>query len=487
MKKTSKFLIMIAILGLTFQSCEKNDDNEVPQSIEVNNFIWKGLNLYYLWQAEVPDLADTRFGNQQDLNNFLFGYTDPAVLFDRLLNKPASRFPAGEAIDRFSVIFDNYNELEGILSGTTKNNGADFALYFKDDSDFNIIGVVRYVLPNSDAAAKNVRRGDIFYAVNGEALNLDTYRRLLSKDSYTLNFADYDGGNFTPNGQSVSLTKTILSENPVYLTNVINSGAHKIGYLMYNGFYPAAEAQLNNAFGQFKTQGITELVLDLRYNGGGSIETAAHLASMITGQFAGQIFAKEQWNAKIEAYYQSNDPSTLYNLFTTTINNNTAINSLNLNKVYILTTKATASASELVINGLEPYIDVIQIGDETIGKNVGSITLYDSPSFTKSGVSKNHRYAMQPLVLKIVNKVGFGEYINGLQPDELLKESLENMGILGNPDEPLLSAAIDRIEGGGRMPSNPVKSFKTVKDKRLLPQLRNEMYLEKLPEGFPGL
>ncbi|HMI06166.1 MAG TPA: S41 family peptidase [Flavobacterium sp.] len=488
MRNACKFALALVLSGLLFQSCEKNDDNEVPQSIEVNNFIWKGLNQYYLWQADVPDLSDYRFGDQNDLNNFLYGYSNPNDLFQHLLNKPASMFPEGEAVDRFSVIFSDYNELEGILSGTTKNNGADFALYYKDDSHTDIIGVVRYILPNSDASAKDIQRGDIFTGINGSTLNASNYRDLLSLDTYTLNFADYNNANFTPNGQSVTLTKTILSENPVYLNTVINSGAHKIGYLMYNGFYPNYEAQLNDAFGQLKAQGITELVLDLRYNGGGSIQTAQRLASMITGQFNGQVFAKEQWNAKLEAYYEETNPGTLYNLFSNSISDNVPINSLNLSKVYVITTTATASASELVINGLEPYIDVVQIGDKTVGKNVGSVTLYDSPSFSKSGASQNHRYAMQPLVLKIVNKVGFGDYTNGLQPDELLKESLANLGILGDENEPLLDAAITRIIGGGRtMPRNPDKEFKAIKDNRTISVLRNEMYLGEIPQGLSNI
>lgn len=487
MRNTFKFLATIAFAAFAFQGCETNDDNAVPQSIEVNNFIWKGLNLYYLWQADVPDLNDSRFGNQQDLNDFLFGYSNPEVLFDALLNKPSTRFPEGIAIDRFSVISSNYNELEGILSGTTKNNGVDFALYYKDDSQTDIVGIVRYILPDSDAAAKDIQRGDIFYAVNGQTLTMANYQNLLRADSYTLNLADFDNGNFTPNGQSVALTKTVLSENPVYTTNVVTEGAHKIGYLMYNGFYPNYEAQLNNAFGQLKAQNITELVLDLRYNGGGSIETAARLASMITGQFNGQVFAKEQWNAKIQAYYEDNDPSTLYNYFSNSIANGGTINSLNLNKVYVLTTRATASASELVINGLTPYIDVVQIGTTTIGKNAGSITLYDSPSFTKSGASKNHYYAMQPLVLKIVNKVGFGDYVNGLVPDEVLAENFGNMGVLGAADEPLFNAAIDRILGGGRRAPQPSRTFNAIKDQRLVPLLKNEMYLEKFPDGLSNI
>ena len=131
---------------------------------------------------------------------------------------------------------------------------------------------------------------------------------------------------------------------------------------MYNGFYPNYESQLNAAFSALKSQGITELVLDLRYNSGGSVATATRLASLITGQFTNQIFAKEQWNTKLEDYYNSTNPSTLLNLFTNKLGNSETLNSLNLSKVYILTTKSSASASDLVINGLKPYLVVSEVG-----------------------------------------------------------------------------------------------------------------------------
>ena len=276
MKIYFRSLTFLLIVSFAFQSCSTDDNaSNVPSNLEVQDFVWKGMNLYYLWQDDVPDLADDRFNNQQELNEFLTQYPNPIDLFNQLRVAPS--------IDRFSAIFSDYSVLEGIISGTTKNNGADFALFYKDQSQTDIIGVVRYILPNSDASTKDIARGDIFYGVNGQQLTISNYQSLLSQDNYTLSLADYDNGNFTPNGQSVALIKTVLSENPVYLTNVINEGSHKIGYLMYNGFYPNYEAQLNDAFGQLKAQGVTELVLDLRYNSGGSILTASRLASMITG------------------------------------------------------------------------------------------------------------------------------------------------------------------------------------------------------------
>jgi len=105
---------------------------------------------------------------------------------------------------------------------------------------------------------------------------------------------------------------------------------------------------------------------------------------------------------------------------------------------------------------------VIQIGDVTVGKNVGSTTLYDSPDFSASNRNPNHKYAMQPLVIKTINKVGFGDYQNGLIPTISLTEDIGNLSQLGNINEPLLSTALGHISANGRMmKSNPTKTFDT--------------------------
>ncbi len=478
MKRIASIFIALSLTFLTFISCEDNDDNHVPASLKVRDFIWKGLNLYYLWQQDVPDLADDRFNNQDELNNFLQDYSEPEALFSHLRVSPT--------IDRFSVMYSDYRVLEGVLTGTTKNNGVDFELRFIEGSNTDIFGWVRYILPNSDASTKDIHRGDIFYAVNGTPLNINNYRDLLSNETYILNLGTYNNdGTITPNGESVELTKTVYSENPVYMASVINQGAHKIGYLVYNGFYQSYEPQLNAAFAQFQSAGITDLVLDLRYNSGGSIDTATRLASMITGQFTNQLFAKEEWNDKVQAYYEDNFPQQLTDNFTSAIGNGNSISHLNLSRVFVLTTKSTASASELVINGLAPYIDVIQIGDLTTGKNVGSITLYDSPDFTSEDRNPDHKYAMQPIVLRIVNKDGFGDYLNGLAPDYPLLEDFSNLGQLGDITEPLLSTVIGQISGSGRMmrqsPSVRPKHFKDVKS---INGLQDQMY-RSAPVNLP--
>ncbi|WP_395049164.1 S41 family peptidase [Flavobacterium sp.] len=487
MKTKFKYIIVFLLAVFTFQSCQDQDDIAVPSNLAINDFIWKGLNLYYLWQAEVPNLSDDKFANQVALNTFLNGYHKPETLFQSLLYKPVSLYPKpGEAVDRFSWIVSDYLELEGMLQGTTNNNGVEFGLSRKTPTSSELIGWVRYIIPNSNASTKNIKRGDVFYGVNGTQLTISNYQALLfgSNNDYTLNLADINGGAYTPNGKSVALTKTVLDENPILINKVIVSGSHKIGYLMYNGFYSNYDTQLNDAFGTLKSQGITDFILDLRYNGGGSIQTAARLASMITGQFTGQVFAKQKWNDKIESYFNANNPESLKNLFTDKIGT-TAINSLNMTKVYILTSKSTASASELVINGLKPYIDVVQIGDITVGKNVGSVTLYDSPDFGVSNRNPSHRYAMQPLVLKIVNGAGFGDYQSGLNPTFQLAETLSTLDVLGSTTEPLLILSIGKITGTAKIKQQSSGiQFDYFQDSKSVNGLQNQMYLDKAPEGL---
>lgn len=485
MKTILKSVLLLFLLAFSLQSCEDQDDVESPADLQINDFIWKGLNQFYLWQPDVPNLADDRFSTQNDLNSFLRGYSDPEDLFQNLLYKPISKFPKGQAVDRFSWIVEDYSVLEQELQGTSKNDGVDYRLSYKPNSTTELVGFVRYILPNSNASTKNIKRGDLFTGVNGTQLTVSNYQSLLNADSYTLNMATYDGSTVKTNGVTVPLVKTTLDENPVFINKVIVSGSHKIGYLMYNGFYSNYDAQLNSAFASLKGEGITDLVLDLRYNGGGSINTAARLASMITGQFKDKIFAKEKWNPKVNEFYENEDPESLNVRFVDKIDG-AAINSLNLNKIYIITTDGTASASELVINGLVPYISVIQIGETTVGKNVGSVTLYDSPTFGKANRNLNHKYAMQPLVLKIVNANDFGEYTDGLKPTYEQLEYITNMGVLGDASEPLLNLAISKITGSAakRIQQDRKEALQTFTNVKAMNGIRNQMYLEKAPEGL---
>jgi len=431
MKK--KILLLLITISTLFVSCfEDLDDNiQSASDLDIENFIYRGLNYFYLYKADTPELANDNFANQDELNTFLNSFETPESLFS-FLKSPQ---------DRFSLLVANYNVLEDALNGVSLNNGMEFGLVYYPNNSSNVFGYIRYVLPGTDAESKNLERGMIFNSINGQQLTDTNFSELLSLNSYEIGLATFNGTEITTTGESVALIKQQYTENPILIAETLTVQGQKIGYLMYNAFTRDFDSQLNGVFAQFKADAITDLVIDLRYNGGGSVETAIDLSSMITGQFYNQVFANEEWNTDRQAEYAS--PK----LFDNQIFTGEAINSLNLTKAYVLTTKRSASASELVINGLNPYIDMTQVGDTTTGKYQASFLLYDAPApnFSKSQANPGHSYAMLPLVFKTSNAIGFTDYAEGLFPDIQLKENYTNLGVLGDVNEPLLAAALNDI------------------------------------------
>jgi C-terminal processing protease CtpA/Prc len=432
MKK--KLFLSLFALSIVFTSCFKDKDDTIQTATveDIQSFIYRGLNFFYLYKADTPELANDAFASDEEKNTFLNSYNNPETLFEYLRSSQ----------DRFSLLVDDYIELENALNGVSLSNGMEFGLVLYPDGSGNVFGYVRYILPNTSAQTEGLRRGDIFNKIDGQQLTENNFSDLLAPDSYTIGLATYDGTTVMPTNESVSLTKTQYSENPIQLSNTLTVNGVKIGYLLYNAFTSEFDSQLNSVFSQFQSDGITELVIDLRYNGGGSVRTATYLSSMITGQFANQLLYTEQWNTDRQADYSENGifPSSF-------VNGGEGINSLNLNKVYILTTGRTASASELVINGLNPYITVRQVGGTTTGKFQASFLLYDAPApnFSRSAANTGHTYAMLPLVFKTANAAGVTDFVNGLSPDIELAEDYSNLGTLGDVNEPLLAAALNDI------------------------------------------
>ena len=488
--KSLKNILVLALTFLLFtglSSCDNDETNDVPQNLEVQNFTWKGLNLYYLWQPEVPVLQDDNFKTQAALNAHLDDFDDPRELFETLLFERGTEKKPG-VTDRFSWFIEDYIAQENAFQGINETTGIELGLVRIGDSK-NIFGYVRYVVPGSDAATNNIQRGDVFIGVNDMILTDTNYGSLLFGEDLdlTLNFANYNNGDPQLNGTSIALTKTLIGENPVHKQIVHEIDGKKIGYLMYNGFTSSYDQELNNAFADFKSQGVEELVLDLRYNGGGSVRTATYLASMITGQFTGELFAQERWNTKWMEYFQNNHPEYILNNFVDSMENNTAINSLNLSTIYILTSSRSASASELIINGLLPFIDVKMIGETTYGKYVGSVTVYDAPNYSRDDANPNHKFAMQPIVLEMMNKLGENSK-NGFVPNIPLSENYGNLGALGDVSEPMLAKAIQLITSSSKVSSygkasSTYMTQKTVSDSNELSPLGMNMFIEKaLPQ-----
>jgi len=361
MKKITLSLTLLTLLILA--SCSKDRDDELAPlaELEIENFIYNGMQLYYLYKPEIPQLGNTFFESTADLTVYLSGFAGPEDLFYNGLVAD---------VDRFSFLSDDYRDLENSFAGVTKTSGIDYGLALdRNDPNF-AFAYVRYVMPNTSASQNGVTRGILFNTINGERLTTTangdgTYslsarsRELLNLDSYTIALAEFDSNeDLQPTGVSIDLVQEEYTENPVFIAKTLDIDGSKIGYLMYNAYRRNFDSDLNAAFAQFQADGVTDLVLDLRYNGGGSVETAIDLTSMITGQFNGEIITQQQWNPEIQAAFEADDPESLIDRFDNTISDGSAINSLNLSRLFVIGTGSTASASELTIIGLQPYIDV---------------------------------------------------------------------------------------------------------------------------------
>lgn len=483
MKKLLSLLFLAALLFSCNNSDDdglNTDDNPQPTSedLEIHHFMWQAMNLWYFWQQDVPDLADDRFATDQEYTEFLGSEDKPEDFMESILFSE----------DRFTFWNEDYTTLVNNLSGISKSNGLEFGLVQFANSN-EIFGYVRYIIPNSNASSQDIQRGDLFTRVDGQVLDLDNYIDLLfgDNDTYTLGLATIQNGTVTDTSEEVTLTKEEnLVENPILIAETLDVNGTKVAYLMYNGFTNEFNTQLNDAFGQFIADGATELVLDFRYNPGGSVNTSRLLSSMVYGPNTNDLYIRQRWNDKLMDVFDAGD---LEDYFANTVNGST-LNSMQLSKVYVLTSSRTASASELVMNGLAPYVDVFQIGETTRGKNEFSITMVDDPErdgapfiYTESRedeINPNNSWAIQPLVGRNENAAGFSDYTDGLAPNVELEEDLANLGVLGDPNEPLLARALQEITGNAAKFSFDVEMpVKVLTDSKMFKPLKDNMVLDK--------
>ncbi len=496
--KIFKFIMFLFLTGGIVTSCSESDEIEdfpveKPDSnltaeeeldLEIKDFLWEAMNFWYFYKEFKPKLQDNAFSNSSDYNAYLNEYGSPEDFFENGLKYSE---------DRFSWIVDDYTDLENRFAGIRKTSGANIRLGRISSGSNDLVGIIRYVIPGSPADNAGLERGMLFSEINGTQLTIGNYSGLLALDSFTFGLAEFTSQGVTTTGETVDITKVELTENPILVAKTLDLDGIKVGYIMYNSFTHDFDDELNDAFGQFKSDNVTELVLDLRYNGGGRVSSAADLASMITGQFKGEILIRTRYNDNIEGLLSSAAKVTRFDdqIFDGDESDHPdhqpmPINSLNLNKVYVIATESSASASELIINGLAPHIDVIHVGEKTVGKVQASITLYDAdvPYYEKENLNPDHKYAIQPIISTSVNKNGEA-YPDGLIPDIEKSEMWDNFGILGDPDEPLLATALNEISSNRRFleamktgkfsPEHVAESFEDEDTYR-------NMYIDDLPE-----
>ena len=448
-----KTLILILFVCFSFQSCNKNQDELNPE-IEVQDFIWKAMNAYYLHQDEISDLSDTKFNSNQQLENFLYNFETPEEIFNSLKKTSDSK----------STLIEDYiiNDTP-IPLRSSFTSGLEFGIFKNPTSLDSVIGYSSHILPLSYAENENISRGDFFYAVinqDNDTVRLaeNNYRELLidyPQDTLKLLMANFDGSSFITNNQRVDLVKKNYQYPPVLLKKVFDLGVKKAGYLLYNNDFSANYiGDLNATMQEFKNESVNELIIDLRYSIGSDsyAKTISEIASMITGQFPNEIFIKETWNEKAQSWFELNQPDSVLTRYPTTIYNNETINSLNLSDVYIILNGEgfTGSSSiELLINGLRPYINVHVLGNTTSGSNIGSIYLYDSPDYDFNDVNTNHMYSVAPSVLTFSNKEN-NTYRSGISPTITLCsiENPLNLGELGEISDPLLDITLSYMLTG---------------------------------------
>ena len=463
MKKYLKHLTFLLFLTLTV-SCSKDDAVEQEQpsenvelNNEINDFVWKAMNNWYFWQSSVANLADTKDNDQDAYYTYLNGYSSPETLFNSLI------FNA----DDFSWYIEDIDAQLNAFRGITESYG--IKLGYVIDYQGNTVIYVTYTVEGSPADNAGIKRGDLIYKVDGTVLTSGNYQilnRLFTETSISLGIATIENGMFTPGAEDIALTAVQLTENPVAYSAVIEEGGKKIGYFVYNGFRSTFHSEMNAVFGDFKSAGIDELILDLRYNGGGSVLTSTLLASMIDGSRPAfqEVFADLRYNEKRNDengfLFPFVDEVYLYDKTTGSYldGQDEAMNRLSgLSRLVVLTTNRTASASEMVINGLRPNMDVVLIGDVTTGKNEGSNTLVDAPKtdpeeayLDLNSRNPNHTVGLQPITFQVFNSQGNSDYANGFNPDFDVREylSVDQIKPFGNTDDLQLRAALDYISGG---------------------------------------
>ncbi len=418
MKNIKIYPLILFLFIAVFSSCE---DDSPSADTKRNKWIYETMDEVYFWE----DKISVANGNSRE-NSFDF--------FDKLIYQKA-------VIDRWSFITDDHAALEDLLAGIYKSTGYNIRPYYRDQDNSNdVVCIVEYVEQGSPADLAGLKRGDVFHKINGQVLNDKNIFDLvyLEKQELTLGVINQDR-TVSELSTKLDVTAIELQTNPILKTNVVEYEGKKIAYLAFTSFIAKYDNELKGVFENFESQGVDELVLDLRYNSGGSVNTAILLCSMIApASQIGDVLLKGRYNeaitdAVIEKY---GEEFLIDRLIENEFN-------LDLSQLVVLTTHKTASASEMIIYGLKPHMDVIQIGEQTHGK------YYASNTFTDKQI---YNWAIQPIIFRTENKDNSINYNEGLNPDIPVKDLVlvfnqQPVYELGNPNEEFFALAIEKLTG----------------------------------------
>ncbi|MDD4424844.1 MAG: S41 family peptidase [Mariniphaga sp.] len=408
----------------TGQDPVNEDEQETTElTIKINRFIQYVMKDIYLWSSQLPPI-DIRYE------------PDPKDYFDKLLFKE----------DKWSYITDDIIALEKSFNGVETTFGYSLAFgRFIDTQD--IFAVVEYVYPGTPAANAGLKRGDLIFLMNSAPVNMNNYLDLLYARTLAVTFGKYSEDLGIHDIKDVSMEARELNLDPVLISDVIEHEGHKIGYLFYTQYIQKYNASLDSAFKLFLDEDISALVIDLRYNPGGVVTAAQYLCSsvaplsVVNGE---KTLVTYQWNDKYQYIWKftNNRPQVEEKFMATTTYQ------LGLNKIYFLTGDGTASASELTITGLRPYMQVITVGETTYGKYTGSWTIKPEDYYRDTTYYTDFaNWGLQPIILRFANSLGVTDFKDGFYPDIPAEDVLLGAFPLGDKDEPLLKKAIEDISG----------------------------------------
>ncbi len=406
-------LILAAGMLAVLAGCGGGGSNDSPNNIDVplgtcdsqaniNTAFWGYMNEWYYWNDRLDSSTDPRAFNSLD-----------ALLQDIKADNPD---------DRFSYILTKEEYQARFVDA--KFFGFGLSVTLNDTSDALL---VRFVYDAGGAAGIGLRRGAKITALGGksiaDAVNDGTYASGEiwgpNEENFSLlvEWQDNQGEN-----RSDTMTKGEVATNTVFASQVLDTTAGKTGYVVFNSFLARAETDLNNALTEMSQANVDELILDLRYNGGGLVRVANQLSTQLAADSVeGKTFINYEYNSNKSAQNRA-----------VPFDIGPGIERLNLSRLIVLTTDGTASASEMVINSLAPHIDVVVIGERTFGKPVGM------------NVDELCDFVIFAINFKTTNSVGFGDYFDGLPVDCPVTDAV--VGDWGDNQDPLLKEAIYRLE-----------------------------------------